>query len=251
MEEAELYKKRFAELAARSYNAGIFTFTDFLGLGEQAAFEEIRKGLGGVHVTAFGGTEGAERLMLRFGDPDELGYEEEFPIAVLKLTPVAPKFAERLTHRDILGALMNLGIERRTLGDIAVLESEAYLFAKDDVASFICDELKRVRHTDVQVALSDSAPVGALYKTERTTVQVASERLDAVIAKLYSLSREEAQRLFKRDLVFVSGRLCSSVAYAPKVGDVISVRGFGRFIYRSYETLSKKGKPNVLLDVYV
>lgn len=251
MEETELYKKRFKELAARSYNAGIFTFTDFLGLSEQAAFEEVRGQLGGAHFEASGGAEGTERVIIRFGDPEELGYEEAFPISILKVEPTAPRFAEKLTHRDLLGALMNLGIERKMLGDIAMAEGSAYIFVKEEMAAFIAEELRRVRHTDVAARITEALPTGELYKTERATVQVASERLDAVIAKLYALSREEAQKLFKRELIFVGGRLCESVAYMPKAGDVISVRGYGRFIYRSYETMSRKGKLNVVLDVYV
>ena len=36
-------------------------------------------------------------------------------------------------HRDILGALMGLGIERETLGDIAMLKEGALLFVHEDM----------------------------------------------------------------------------------------------------------------------
>jgi RNA-binding protein YlmH len=81
-------------------------------------------------------------------------------------------------------------------------------------------------------------------------VQANGERLDALIAKLYSLSREDAQNLFAKKLVYASGRCIENTSYIPKTGEVISVRGTGRFIYRGYDSLTKKGKLNITLEVY-
>lgn len=250
-DETELLKKRFAELSNKSYNAGIFTFTDFLGLAEQAVFETVKRQLAGVKYTAFGGADGAERLMLRFGDVGDLGYEVPFPITALKISPKDKKFAEKLTHRDFLGALLNLGIERSCLGDIVIIDNEGYLFCKENISEYIASELFRVRRTEVTVSVVDTLPEGELYKTEEITVQISSERLDAVIARVFSLSREDAQSLFAKRLVFASGREIESASYSPKENEKISVRGYGRFIYRGAKSLSKKGKINVLIEKYV
>jgi RNA-binding protein YlmH len=72
-----------------------------------------------------------------------------------------------------------------------------------------------------------------------------------VVAKVFSLSRDEAARLFHRGLVFLDGSLCESLSKIPKEGQVVSVRGKGRFIYLGYETLTKKGKKNIEVDLYV
>lgn len=250
-DETELLKKRFSELAAKSYNADIFTFTDFLGLAEQSVFETVKRQLGGVKYTAFGGADGAERVMLRFGDEGDLGYEVPFPITALKISPKDKKFAEKLTHRDFLGALLNLGIERSCLGDIIIIDNSGYLFCKDSIAEYIRSELFRVRRTEVTVSLVDTLPEGELYKTEELTVQVSGERLDAVIARVFSLSREDAQNLFAKRLVFASGKEISSTSYTPKADEKISVRGHGRFIYRGVSSLSKKGKLNVIIEKYI
>jgi len=250
-DEAELLKKRFAELANKSYNAGIFTFTDFLGLAEQAVFETVKRQLGGVKYTAFGGADGAERLMLRFGDEGDLGYEVPFPITALKIAPKDKKFADRLTHRDFLGALLNLGIERDCLGDIVIIDNTGYLFCLEKIAPYIMGELFRVKHTEVSVSEVEELPEGELYKTEEAVVQVSSERLDAVIARVFSLSREDAQGLFAKRLVFASGREIDSPSYSPKEGEKVSVRGHGRFIYRGTKSLSKKGKLNVKIERYI
>lgn len=250
-DEIVLLQKRLSELAERSFRTGQFFFSDFLGLAEQSAYEEIRRSLSHVRVTPFGGAEGAERVVLRFGDPEELGYELPFPIVTLRIAPRAPKFAESLTHRDVLGSLMSLGITRDTLGDIVVREGEIFLFCLDSIAPYIKDTLTRIRHTDVKIEEVDTLPEGALYRTEECVVKLTSERLDAVIAKLYQLSREEAQRLFSRSLVFVNGRCIESTSYAPKALEVVSVRGYGRFVYVGFTSETKKGKLNVTLKKYV
>ena len=251
MDDVELLKKRFIELANKSYNSGIFLFTDFLGLMEQSAFNEVKRAIAPLPYSIYGGAEGAERVMIRFGDEESLGYSVPYPIVCIKAEPVSQKFADKLTHRDFLGALLNLGIERSTLGDIPILDNVGYIFAKEDIAEFIISELKRVKRTDVKLSIVDELPEGELYKTERRKIQANGERLDAVVAKVFSLSREEAQSLFSKKLVFVDGKLCENTSYIPKRSERISVRGYGRMVYLGYESTSKKGKLNIEVDLYV
>lgn len=250
-DDIEILKRRFLELATKADNGSYFTFTDFLGLPEQSAFAEIKGKLGRCRYTAFGGAEGAERVIVRFGDPEEIGYEADFPICCIKIEPLAKKFADKLTHRDFLGALLNLGIERSTLGDIIISDNTGYVFALENMAEFIKNELSRVKRTDIKAEIIDTLPDVELYRTEEKRIQLSSERLDAAIAKVYSLSRDDAQSLFKKRLVYVDGKLCESVSYTPKENDKISVRGYGRFIYRGFDSLSRKGKLNAIVEVYV
>ena len=249
-DEYELLKKRFLEFDRKAYSGGYYTFTDFLGLAEQAAFAEVKKSISSKY-TAFGGVRDAERVMIRFGDPEEIGYELEHPIVCIRIAPKSEKYADKLTHRDFLGSLMNLGIERDTLGDIVIRDNVGYLFAKEDIAEYVVNELTRVKKTDVKSVITEDIPEGDLYKTERRRIQAVGERLDAVIAKVFSLSRDDASMLFKRKLVFADGRQIESTSYIPKRGERISVRGYGRMIYLGYESETRKGKLNIELDVYV
>ena len=245
MTDNELIAKRFSELKRKS--DGYFTFTDFLGLAEQSILKStVRDG-----YTLFGGADGCERVMARFGIPSELGYEEDFPIGIIEIAPKSEKFAERLTHRDYLGSILNLGIERDILGDIIIRDTKAYLFVKSDMADFITDSLTRIRHTEVILKKVKEIPDGELFKTKRIRIQANGERVDAVVAKVFSLSRDDSAALFKRGLVFINGVECVSVSKTLKCDDIVSVRGHGRFIYRGYESLSKKGKLNIEIDVYV
>ena len=249
-EENELLRRRFSELARRSDAQATFTFTDFLGLAEQSVLKTMGRELRGVKIELFGGTDGCERLVARFGSEEELGYVEDYPIACIKALPKNKKYAEALTHRDYLGAILNLGIERETLGDIAITEDATYIFALSGIADFIISNLARVRHTDLILSLSEP-PSEALFRTEERKVQVSSERLDAVIARVYSLSREDAQGLFVKRLVFADGREIQSSSYSPKEGEIISVRGHGRFAYIGQVGTTRKGKLNVAVMVYV
>ena len=128
--EIQQLKNRFRDLADKSFRQGIYTFTGFLGLSSQELFWQEETGLKYAGYRLNGGYEGAERVLIRFGSGEDLGYETEFPIACIRIAPLARKFADELSHRDFLGALMNLGIERCKLGDI-MIDGEKALFSAD------------------------------------------------------------------------------------------------------------------------
>lgn len=250
-EDYTLEKKRFLELGRKSYNSGIYTFTDFLGLSEQSAFHEIERELTGIPYTAFGGVDGAERVIIRFGSEDICGYEMPHPISIILCRPVSEKFAEKLGHRDFLGAILNLGIDRSVLGDIVITENGAYIFIKENMAEFVADGLTKVRRTAVKCQITDKLPEGELYKTKEIRVQAVGERIDALVAKVFSISRDDSATLFSRGLVFISGKCCESVSHKLKEGDIVSVRGYGRFIYHGIDGHTKKGKLNILIEQYI
>lgn len=249
-EEIELVKRRFLELAEKADRGAYYTFTDFLGLDEQSAYAEIRSKIR-TKCESFGGVPGCERVMLRFGDEEEIGYDMPFPIVCLKAEPISPKYADKLTHRDFLGAILNLGIERSVVGDIPIIDNVGYIFLAEDIAEYVLGSLTRVKRTDVRLSRIEELPEGELYRTEERRITMQSERLDAVIAKVYNLSRDDAQTLIHRRLVYLEGRLCEDVSRTPKSGDRISVRGHGRLIYRGAEGTTKKGKLAVKVEVYV
>ena len=113
-------QKRFIDLYEQSLRNTQYTFTRFLNEADYAELLMLGKEIPQEAFTAFGGYPSATRVMVRFGNPDEFGYETAFPVTVLKMEPLQKKFADDLSHRDFLGALINLGIERSELGDILV-----------------------------------------------------------------------------------------------------------------------------------
>lgn len=250
MIEEELLKKRLKELAEKAWKNNVYTFTGFLGLSDLSCFYEMEKELSFVPAAVFGGSEDTERAMLRFGSKELFGYEEEFPIICLKIRPLQQKFADDLSHRDFLGALMNLGIERSTLGDIILKDNQGYLFCTKSIAPFIAENLSRVRHTPVLCEETEEIPVQREEDLAELKIQIASERIDGVVSKVYKLSRSESAELFRQKKIFVNGRLCESNSLMLKAQDKVSVRGCGRIIYTGKQSVSKKGKLNAAVLVY-
>lgn len=245
-----LFKKRLAELANKAYTNSQYFFTGFLSLAELTIYYQMERALSYVPVTVFGGTKDCERVMLRFGDEALCGYEEPFPIACVEVAPLVEKFGEELNHRDYLGALMNLGIERATLGDIVIDGKRAFLFCTEKMSSYIIDELDKVRHTNVRCEIAGEIPKSTVTRLERKAVQVSAARADSMIAKLYNLSRSESVELFRAKKVFVNGRLNENNSGQLKPGDKVSVRGFGRFAFVGVSGETRKGKLNVEADLY-
>lgn len=248
--EVRQLKKRLTELAEKSSRQNIYTYTGFLGMAEQDVFHRMEGELSYAHPALFGGTEQAERLLVRFGSPEDTGYEEKFPIVLLKIGPLQPKYADTLGHRDFLGALMNLGIERSTLGDIFIKDNCGYLFCLDTIAEFIVEELRKVKHTDVTCSFAEESEVLEKQEKVRRNLTVSSKRADAVIAALYHLSRTQSVELFRARKVFVNGKICENNSYFLKREDAVSVRGEGKFYYDGADRETKKGKLSVGILLY-
>lgn len=191
-----------------------------------------------------------ERSMARFGDENEIGWEQNFPITILKVSPLNVKFADTLTHRDFLGALMNLGIERDQIGDIAVKDNEAYIFVTDKMADYICEKLDKVKHTSVKCEITDNIPDGELYRCENEEIIVSSVRIDCVTAGIFKLSRKEAQNLIESEKVFVNSRAVISVSKELCENDIVSVRGHGKFVFSGEKSRTKKGRIVIAVGVY-
>ena len=240
-------EKRLKELARRAWDRGIPCFTDFLDLSEQTVLRRIRNALAPAEVCLFGGAEGCERKMAGFGITET----SAFPIACVRIEPLGIRFAEDLSHRDVLGALMHLGFERSLLGDIVLREKQAWVFCVERLVPYLEENLRSVRRTDVRCLRTEAPPAGELFRTERRTVQVASERVDALIAHAFHLSRGDARELFSAGRVFLDGAECRSPDVNPERGQIVSVRGIGRFRFQGAEAVSRKGKLNTVIEMFV
>lgn len=244
-----IFLNRLLDLSKKADATCRYTFTYFLGLDELSVLNQNKRALG--CYTLFGGAKNCERVIARFGDEQEFGYIQDFPITIIKAEPVLKKFADTLTHRDFLGAIMNLGIERKNIGDIIVKDNVAYIFVIDKMAEYILKNLSKVKHTVIKLGITYDFPEGELYKTERSSFAVSSLRLDAVIAAVYNLSRSQANELFGLKKVFVNGKLTENTSHLIKENDVVSLRGFGRFIFVSKGGTTKKGKTYISIDMFV
>lgn len=247
--EDDLFKKRLTELADKAYNNSQYVFTGFLSMAEADIYYKMERELSYAQATLFGGTKDCERVMIRFGSEDICGYVEEFPIECIEIEPLIEKFAQQLTHRDYLGALMNLGIERSTIGDIIVDGKRAFIFCTDKMADYIVENVDKINHTSVRCKKAQNIPESTITRLERKRVQVSQVRADSIISKVYGMSRSESVNLFRTGKVYINGRLNENNSGQLKAEDKVSVRGFGRFNFVGIAGESKKGKLNVDIDI--
>lgn len=250
MDKDEFLLKRIRELANLSYQRDIVTFTDFLNLNEQNMLVSLKLHQMGVEVKLFGGYEHAERQMAAFF-PESLGFSWDYPIDCLKIEPKALRFSEELGHRDYLGALLNLGVDRSVVGDILIKDKEAWFFCLHKMSDFFIENFIRVKHTTVLVSRVEQAEEIPEPEFEMINGTCASVRLDALIGLAFQASRSSMVSFIESGLVFVNDKLITSNGYEPKEGDIISVRGKGRFIYDGVSRQTKKGRLGVRIRKYV
>lgn len=247
--EEQLLCKRFKEYALLSYNKGFNTYTDFLNMNEISLLYNIKHELPTVEVDFYGGYDEAERKIACFHG-NEYEYTRDFPISCVHIQVKNEKFSDVLTHRDYLGAVLNLGIERFTIGDIVVQDKDAYLFCTDKMSGYIIDNLTKIKHTNVRCTYVESFDqlVEQQYQTIRGTV--ASIRLDSILSVAFSSSRSSITNVIKEGKVFVNSRLIESTSYVLKEGDIVSARGYGKFIFQEQQNQTKKGRYFIVIKKY-
>lgn len=244
-----LIKKRFIDLSRLANRRDIVTFSNFLNLYELNLFYQVIAELETKYQLS-GGYDLAERQMIAF-IPDALYYEWNYPISALCFQPSYPKFAEVLSHRDVLGALMNLGIERSRIGDIKSDGSNYYIFCEETIADYLLENLTQIRHTMVTGEQIEAGAYQIEQKFEVLEGIVASNRLDNIVSFITKKSRSQSVALIQSQKVFVNERVVSSNAYDCKSKDVISIRGFGKYIYDGSSGETRKGRSRITIKKYI
>ncbi len=256
MKEEQLLEKRLIELSKIAYHRNIFTYTDFLNLNERNILHTLPKDKLYSRYVTFGGYDLAERQMVAF-IPDALSLREEnlndidFPYVIIKILPLQAKFSEQLTHRDYLGAILNLGIDRSKIGDILIKEKETIVFIHRSMSDFLCNELTRIKHTSVYATVSNCEELDFTPNFEEITGTVASVRLDSLLSLAFSSSRSKLSGLIEGAKVFVNGKLMTTNSYQVKEGDIISVRGMGKFKFNGSQYRTKKNREFVSINKYI
>ena len=216
------------------------TNTAFLSPAEaQGARDLLRAAAIHEGFALLGGYEGAERRMLFFL-PD---WQEEADASdAMAFLRAAWHESEHPTHRDLLGSLMALGVERETLGDILVSEGSADLIVSAGVAQYLLDNWTGAGRTALRLPEQ---------KVKEIRDTVATLRLDAVTAAGFSMSRGKAAELIAAGRVQKNYREVTKGDASVAQGDVISARGLGKFEVAEVGGLSKKGRTGILLRRYL
>lgn len=265
MDENELIKRRIKELAGRASRDGYSTHTVFLSLAEQGLLRDLagerivdrnENKIGDVSFFLFGGYEEAERKVIFFlpfyqGVEEELEKEKEGRTLIcLHCRAKDSRYAEELTHRDYLGALMSLGYERDQFGDILVDKADAYVFLFQAIGEEVQKNLSQVKHTFLHSELIAPKDCPLRPHFEEILINVASPRLDAVLGEVYHLSRQQGKDLVEGKGVLIDGALCVEGSRLLKGGETLSVKGFGKCRYLGEEKISRKGRIFAKVNCY-
>ena len=264
---------RAAEMACR--DAYDVSFSDFLTPREQRIFHYAAASEGhGDRLFFWGGAVGAERRCAVFVPEwllsdvplcDPFAPEREVFLAGLAeqgvidlapaVTPVSLAGSEysSLGHRDWLGSVLALGLERHVLGDIAVLdEHRAVAFFTARIAPFITESLRRAGNDAVRTAVTE-LPDGFEIprRFERVEFSVASPRLDAIVKALTGLSRADAGALVKAADVELNYFPEENADAPVEDGDTLSIRGYGKFIIDCACGVTRRGRNRLSARKYL
>lgn len=234
--------KKIADLRNRSVNKNIITYTGFLTPAEKQIvknnFEDAK---------FLGGNSDQERCRAFFVP----SYIDEVDIAeYIKALRLSFSF-KPLSHRDFLGAILNLGIKRECIGDIYVFDKETYVFVTPEVADYIKINLTKVGSVGVvieEVELEDVKLPELRFEEINFTVQ--SLRLDSIAAGIFRVSREKMSSIIKSGMVTLNYLICDNVSKNIEINDMISIRGYGKAVISAIGGHSKSGKTFVLAKKY-
>ena len=250
--DMEFLKHHFEDLDRRAFDKNYIIYSDFLNLNEMNILQRMQDGFH-CFCTFFGGYENAERQMVSF-QPEALSFTEDtlaFPLTCLKITPLQIRFAENLSHRDVLGAIMNLGFERNRIGDIIVQDSEIFVFCESKIQLYIQENLHKIKHTAIKIQECDFTTLNYQPAFKTFTSQIASNRLDAFIAESCHLSRQKAAEIILGEKVFINAMVVKNYSQKLNANDIISIRGYGKLIFNSFGSKTKSGKIHITYSWYI
>lgn len=195
-------------------------------------------------VESFGSFKDSERRMISFNNI----YDLPFPIRVLEIKSTS-KFNE-VSHRNFLGSILALGIERDKIGDLIVKENICYAAVHEDIADYIIMNLKRVSKVPCKVKeiFDDISSINNNFKDE--IILVPSMRIDTIVAKLINKSRGVAQKMIEEGNVLINYNINRNKSLEVNEDDRVTIRRYGKFIIGDCTGYSKSGKCKINIKKY-
>lgn len=237
----------FEDAARLSSQKGLIRFTRFLDPAQAIQAAQIARSYR-AGFAVWGGYDRAERVIGCFFPEEECVSNDEYPLVCLH-AKFNGKF-NSVTHRDLLGAFMALGLTRACIGDIIISESDVYLFASAQTSSFIASSLTSAGKVSLDFSVLDEVPKMPEPDGTALSAVVSSLRLDAVLAAGYKLSRSEAADCIRSGIVKVDHVACDRVDFQLKEGALLSLRGKGRVRLVSVNGITRKQRIGISLFRY-
>lgn len=225
---------------------GMIVLTKFLDLEEINQIKTLEKD--GLKVYFYGGYNDAERVraIIQYRDYEEPS-DDDFKISVYHTT--FNKTYKDIGHRNVLGSIMSLGIERNTFGDIYIVDNNIYLFVSCEIEKYLIDNMPLINNQSLEFIKTDNINDGHVKEEEIRIINVASMRLDAIIARSLNVSRSKATEIIESGLVFINHVEVNSITHTCKLNEIISIRKFGRITI--LENLKKTKKDRLQIKIGV
>lgn len=246
----KLFYARLGDLLDRASKCGCAAYSRFLDERQSVLAEQYCRGNAGeLLYTLWGGFPDARRKMLAvYPEYCSEAVMEEFPMTCVTFTF---RREDKLTHRDILGTLMGQRLARETVGDIVTDEGIAQVFVTETAAKAILTSVSKVGRVGVKVSDGKAFCLETEQEFRVVSGTVASMRLDCVVGLACGMSRAKASALIRSERVDVDHLTVTSVSHELSEGDILSVRGYGRFILSGINGLSKKDRIHIELRKYI
>ncbi len=243
--EGEQMAIKLVDFAGQAIKNRKYKLSGFLTPFEQEMANTIANSLGELNVEFDGGYIGAERQRAAFCHTDFEG-TPAFEIAVIK-AEWNGEFA-RLSHRDVLGSILSLGVNREVVGDIIATKEFAKILVDKKMADYFVANLKRIGDAGVETTLDELSEIAP--KEERVkeiSATVASLRVDSIAAAGFGMSRSKMAAEIDAEKVQLNWQTVKNAAQSIKQGDILSMRGRGRLEVSEIRGQTKKGRIGVLL----
>lgn len=174
--------------------------------------------------------------------------EDDFSLVVCLTASFNQKF-NQISHRDVLGALMNLQIARNQIGDLWIEDNRIILYTTHTQSLYIQQNCNRIKRSSIQFKESQILYAQTIHKI-KSTVSVSSERLDAVLSAMIQKPRSIAQQLIESGNVKVNHEILEDSSKLCNNEDTISIRGFGKYVYLGIVKTTKKDRYLVEFEKY-
>lgn len=237
-------------------NKNKIEYTDFLDLAQIELVQKFIDKLKIENYMSYGGYEQAERKIFVI-------YPEKFnnEVVAKNLTNIVQIIRINLpedlkgkyTHRDYLGAVIKLGVKREKVGDIIVDNNGADIIVDKDISKFLADnlgELTRFSKSTITIENIENLRTVEVRKEEYEVI-VSSMRLDNVISELARCSRNKALDIINMERVFVNFQSETKKTKQIKAGDMITIRGKGRFFIKELLGQTRSGRTIIKVEKFV
>ena len=250
LQQASAEQREAAEklLQSISFVENRNTVTKFLTNFEQVVLSQIvAYNYSDFKVEFFGGFDNAERKKAKIISNEY--YDVDYDIVCLK-AKFNNKF-NRVEHRNILGAVHNLGINFNRFGDIIVLENEVYIFVDEEIVDYIAMEFTKAGRVNLDFQRVDLAEVGIEKKYEDFEIVSSSFRIDSIVAKITNKSRSKVKEFLEQDFIKLNHVILRNGEKTCTPDDIISIRKYGRYVVKGYTQNKKSLKYRITISKLV